>query len=269
MNRKLAILVVVLAAGCGQAFKAAPRGSIDGGPDAPEGDSGDSGEPADAGTGADGSPIADGAVDASADATGVDATGDAKEAGGDTGSEDAGTDGGSWSPVCPVDAPTVGSACSLAGLQCEYPRSALYADKLQYDVTCDILRACTSGAWASVSFGGMTCAPDGPNSTMCPATLDKVLKGGTCPDNGLRCEYAAGVCSCAPNLGGPVTRSDAGASWSCNPGSGCPMPRPRLGSACATAGQMCTYETCAYEEICQEGIWQGEEEACEQPGSSP
>jgi hypothetical protein len=262
MHRKLAILVAVLAVGCGQAFKAAPLANIEGGPDAPEGDSG---EPADVGTGEGGSPIADGgSVDASAEAAGVDGAGGANEAGGD-----GGTDAGSWSAVCPVDAPTVGVACSLAGLQCEYPRGALYAGKLQYDVTCDILRGCTSGAWATVSFGGVACTPDGPNSTMCPASLDRVANGGACADRSLRCEYPDGVCTCAPNLGGPIMLVDAGASWSCNPESGCPMPRPRLGSACATVGQMCTYEACAYEEICQDGIWQGEEEGCAQPGLSP
>jgi len=272
MRWKWAIIVALLLAGCGQAFEASV-GNADGGLDAQAG--GDAGQ-ADASTGTDGGSgdsgggdaVADAAMDAVADAA-MDAVGDALDATADAGG-DANADAGAWSPVCPAAAPTAGSMCMVDGLQCEYPRLK-YLFVPQYDVACDMLVLCSGGAWTDLSITSTECNPDSANSTDCPAIYGDIMNGGSCPaaEKELRCRYAAGVCVCAPPLGGPVTLLDAGANWGCDPGAGCPMPRPRLGSACTTV-QVCTYETCAYEETCgTSGVWQGMQTGCAVAGASP
>jgi hypothetical protein len=198
----------------------------------------------------DGSPDASG-NDSSDDAA-TDAATDApiiNDAGGDAAPP--------WSPVCPTEQPAPGSACSAsASVECEYGR-------LQYDIGCDLVLECTDGVWQSATLGPSSCQPDGPNSAACPASLPT----GVCNDNNLRCEYPEGVCQCSAGFGGPI-ELDGGLSWFCNPGKGCPMPRPRLGSSCATGDQNCTYLTCEFAEDCQDGYWQGQFEACATPGVS-
>ena len=260
MQAKWAIIVALFAVGCGGTFEAAPGGGAEGGSDgqarsdAGLGDAAPDADGSSTSDGASGDAIADAIADAAADAGGKDAE-----------SEDA-----SWSPDCPGSdlPPKVGSACSKEGLQCEYLRLE-YLYKVEYDVACDILMECSNGAWANASISPNKCKPDSPNSTACPPSYGKIANGGTCDDNGLRCAYATGVCTCADSLGGPITTIDAGATWGCNPGPGCPMPRPRLGSACSTP-QNCTYEACVYEETCgMSGIWQGTETVCAIPQVSP
>jgi len=180
---------------------------------------------------------------------------------------DGATDGDQpWSPICPEDQPTIGSACSMTPprdspeILCEY-------GELQYDPGCDTVLTCEEGTWQNAFGPSETCQPDGPNSSSCPATYGDIDGGGSCTDNGLRCEYPQGVCTCSAGFGGPVIL-DGGTSWYCNPGPGCPMPRPRLGSSC-TGNQQCTYQTCQFGESCTGGYWQGEFEGCAEPGGSP
>jgi hypothetical protein len=172
--------------------------------------------------------------------------------------KDASTDApSSWSPVCPENAPDLGSSCSVAeGTTCEY-------GNIQYDITCDTVFVCESGSWSKFAASG-TCVPDGANAPTCPATLADVQQGQDCTPSGTTCQYSAGVCTCNMSLGGPVQIGDAGntATWTCNPGAGCPMPRPRLGTACSAA-ENCTYNTCEYSQLCGDGAWRGELEACE------
>jgi hypothetical protein len=170
-----------------------------------------------------------------------------------------GTDGGrAWSPVCPEDQPALKSACSKEGLVCEY-------GKLNYDPSCDTIVQCFGGKWGTAS-GGLgssgSCQPDGPNPSSCPATYAGVqaIGGGPCDDEGIQCEYPQGVCWCTAGFGG-LEVPDAGATWTCAPGDGCPMPRPRIGTAC-TGHQNCTYEPCEFTESCAGGYWQGAFEAC-------
>jgi hypothetical protein len=101
-----------------------------------------------------------------------------------------------------------------------------------------------------------------PHPSSCPATYAAVaaIDGGACDDNGIQCEYPQGVCWCNLGFGG-IAEADAGPTWTCAPGSGCPMPRPRVGSTC-TGNQNCTYEPCQFAESCTDGYWQGEFEAC-------
>jgi hypothetical protein len=200
--------------------------------------------------------------------------------GGDTvsGGSEPGTDGGThhdavshvdspapgddatqpWSPVCPVTAPAVGTVCTKEGITCEY-------GQMQYDVACDTVLQCGGGTWSKFDTF-MTCTPDAPNAAACPSTLTAVPQGGSCAPNGLSCAYPEGVCSCAPQIG-PVEFIDGGQgpTWTCNPGPGCPMPRPRLGSPC-TGNTSCSYESCAYGQSCQDGAWLAEEEGCAEAG---
>jgi hypothetical protein len=292
MSARWVVVVALLASGCGGAFDAASSGSDgstsnDSSLDSPTSDS----QGAEGGGGTDGGQIdgrgggddsggqgegsvdgapADGGGDAGLDAGQEAGEDSGREAGKDAGPEagkDAGPeggvdggDGGGWSTVCPASAPVAGTMCSDSGLQCEYPQ-AMYG-KVEYDISCDEVVECSGGAWTAASFGG-ACNPDGANSSECPTSLGAITSGDTCPDKGLRCEYPKGVCSCAVNFGGVVV-ADAGATWTCEPGAGCPMPRPRLGSACgaSTTNPACVYESCSYEQICQNSVWQAELAVC-------
>ena len=167
-----------------------------------------------------------------------------------------GPDGGpSWSPVCPEDQPSLGSACSIDGLTCEY-------GKLNYDPSCDTILLCAGGRWGDSSVGLESCQPDGPNPKSCPATYAGVqaIGNGACDDEGVQCAYPQGVCWCTVGFGG-LEAADAGATWTCAPGNDCPMPRPRVGSTC-TGNKNCTYEPCEFSESCADGYWQGQFEAC-------
>jgi hypothetical protein len=64
-----------------------------------------------------------------------------------------------------------------------------------------------------------------------------------------------------PDGGGPAY------TWICvTPMSGCPEPRPHLGSACSTEGLYCDYGSCTFSDgaaqTCMDGYWQGGFAAC-------
>jgi hypothetical protein len=232
MHRNWVIIIVALTVGCGSSFEA-----VDGGGDAPASD-GKSGETSH-----------DGGVDAAKD----------------TGAGDAGTDAASWSPDCPATVPALKGSCKNEGVQCEYPAPGL---SLQYDIACDIVRDCTGGEWADGKIlSSSQCHLDGANPASCPATYGAVKNGGVCLHDGDYCMYSQGVCVCSPGLSA-IMGVDAGDSWSCNPATGCPMPRPRLGSPCMAGGPQCTYEMCEYAQQCQGGVWHGMPEPCEMPGGA-
>jgi hypothetical protein len=159
------------------------------------------------------------------------------------------------SPVCPDDAPAVGTPCTQNMLQCEYGNA-------WWDVACDVVVQCMSGQWAADTSLGGTCAPKpGPNSADCPPAIPMDLGPNdndmmtACSQAGEQCSYRDGTCTC-------VVSADAAAPsyWECVPGPGCPGIRPPLGSSCmgADAGMECPYElTCGgYAQICQGGVWQ-------------
>jgi hypothetical protein len=178
---------------------------------------------------------------------------DARDTGVDSDSE-AG-DAAAWSPVCPRELPSLGSACSDENVECEY-------GELQYDIGCDTVVECNCGTWVMADYGPTGCQPDGPNPSGCPSTyagLEADLDDEC--SMGLQCEYTQAVCQClSVSSGGPVF-DDAGA-WQCEPGAGCPLPRPRLGSTCSTPGESCTYTPCAFGEECKDGYWQANVLAC-------
>ena len=169
--------------------------------------------------------------------------------------KDAGADAAPWSPVCPAKAPALGMDCPMEGIICEY-------GPLQYDIACDNALQCQSGKWTKFNTF-MSCVPDGPNPSSCPAALLDIAQGQGCAAVGTTCAYPEGVCTCEVQFGGPpILDSGSNARWTCNPGQGCPMPRPRVGSPCHGATIYCNYETCGYSQACQNGVWQGQDEVC-------
>ncbi|HEY1959714.1 MAG TPA: hypothetical protein VGH28_29090 [Polyangiaceae bacterium] len=153
---------------------------------------------------------------------------------------DAGGDAGSWSPVCPATRPAEGSSCSHDELDCEY--------------ACGDVVICADGAWAGAVLGGGPPSCDaGPSAPDCPSTESAITPSASCANAGDTCVYSTGICACT----GPFDPTpDAGATWFCGPESGCPMPRPRIGTACATPSQECDYAACGDGVVCTAGVWQ-------------
>jgi hypothetical protein len=165
--------------------------------------------------------------------------------------------------VCPATIPSLGSACSVEGVTCEYGGA-------WWSVACDSFVSCQGGAWTKYAVTTFVppCSPEpGPNPSSCPATEADVPQG-TCMDTSLSCFYGAGFCTCQEPLGGPVLLVDGGqpAYWGCLPENGCPWPRPRVGAACSFPSSTgCTYAACAYGQDCVNGVWQPMEEGCAVP----
>ena len=142
-----------------------------------------------------------------------------------------GNDGG-VSKDCPTSPPTPGSACltTKGGPKCEYGTNP--------DPGCNQVFVCVSNAWVDQS-SGQICAPQSD----CPATYASVPSGQDCSPEQLSCAYPQGECICTKSWGG-VQRTTPG--WDCFPAqSGCPAPRPDIGSACTTQGQQCDYGGCS------------------------
>jgi hypothetical protein len=164
----------------------------------------------------------------------------------DTSSNDAAPT--SWSPVCPASAPAESSSCTHNNLYCEYG--------------CGNVLVC-AGTWGSIVVSGASpFCQDGGNSPGCPPAISSVdVDGGGCTDpSGGACVYSTGICECFGPYGG--TPYDAGSSWWCGPGPGCPMPRPRIGSPCSSEGQSCAYAEYGSTETCMGGSWQYGDEPC-------
>jgi hypothetical protein len=169
-----------------------------------------------------------------------------------------GSDGGSGSP-CPVSEPMSKASCSPQGLECEYGSNPVQG--------CDAVSTC-EGTWQTTAPGDSNCSTTLGGG--CPLTFDGVSQGSTCADRGLICNYPRGRCACTESLGGPVMLVDASTPghWYCqDPGTtGCPMPRPPLGSACTDDGVSCDYGTCnvpgGSAEQCEDGIWKPEAVPC-------
>ena len=92
-------------------------------------------------------------------------------------------------------------------------------------------------------------------------TFAELDKEPTCDENAPAasqlCTYPEGVCEC--DWGG----SPNGFIWSCDtPEPGCPLPRPRVGSAC-TGDVDCDYVNCGYDQACMNGLWVGNADGCD------
>ena len=185
-----------------------------------------------------------------------------------TGAADAGVhDGGSLlgdadldagGPACPTAAPSQGSACGPQGLACEYGTATT--------LECDTTATCNGGRW-EVALPTMTqsLCQSGPAAD-CPASMSAVPVGQHCDTYPTICDYPQGRCACTVRQSPTVYDASAQATWICpSPNSGCPLPRPRLGSPC-TAADECDYGTCAIPgataEACTDNVWVAESTAC-------
>ncbi|HEY4013575.1 MAG TPA: hypothetical protein VGM06_09570 [Polyangiaceae bacterium] len=162
----------------------------------------------------------------------------------------SGTDAGG-SPLCPTSPAARASACPRVGLACEYGTST--------NVACDTVVMCMASGWS------VTEAVSCPMGT-CPATYDAVPMGEACAPSGLGCGYAKGTCICSSSTG-PIEVIDGAVAidWHCFPAmTGCPSPRPRLGTPCVDAGVSCNYGACSggVELSCDGGVWQEESVPC-------
>ena len=136
------------------------------------------------------------------------------------------------------------------GLECEYGSNPSTA--------CNEIATCDSTGWSFSGASGPSTCPGGT----CPATYADVPQNKTCTPLGLDCAYAQGQCNCARTA--LVSVGDTPV-WQCStPATGCPEPRPRLGSACSQPSLECDYGACTggIAEQCLDGIWQRAETAC-------
>lgn len=183
----------------------------------------------------------------------------------DPGGNDGGTNDGSpiedaSTPHCPTSVPSSNASCSPLGASCEYGGDPNYE--------CNTIAMCTSSGWNVQAPVGEPC-PTPSNSTSCPDAFFDVPTGQHCGALvGLTCSYPQGFCGCSVGSGGPVPAdASAVATWVCDtPEPGCPMPRPKLGTACTQDGLQCDYSPCALvmgESVaCQNGAWQDQPYGC-------
>jgi hypothetical protein len=201
---------------------------------------------------------------ANLDAANLDATGEPP----DVGPEDAGafdaapadTDRADSSlAVCPAAIPADGSPCGGANVPriCEYGGDTHGVCSTLAE--CGITGAGQAPHWiVTPPFPGCGTAPAG-----CPGSFasadGKVCTSSTTPNE---CDYGEGRCGCEPcRTQGP----GFGYAWRCNAWSavptGCPSPRPVLGTPCAMEGQVCNYGLCCrgpslgLDQICMNGVW--------------
>ena len=162
--------------------------------------------------------------------------------------------GGDGGGVCPGSLPAEGTSCSRNGLECEYGSNTNY--------TCNSVALCNGSSWTYYKNDPQYCSTG--LEPGCPASSSQVPQGSSCTPQGTRCNYADVVCECTYQAG-PVQIDDAGntvASWICEqPVQGCPIPRPKLGSACNVSSDVsCDYGSCSLEGgvllTCQSGAWQ-------------
>jgi hypothetical protein len=194
----------------------------------------------------------------------------AKEGNGPAGSHDAGGTESQPTGDCPQSIPTSGSRCAMSGLTCEYGNDP--------SATCDTLVMCTGGAWVTsqepVDAGCST-----SNGANCPTAFANVMEGATCGSTPFDCYYPEARCSCAPLvLQGACRPPDCPApTWNCDtpaadidgmlqPESGCPVPRPRIGSPCSDADfeRSCNYGYCqgGVAILCTSNVWQVQTVPC-------
>jgi hypothetical protein len=164
--------------------------------------------------------------------------GSGAESGSGSGSS-SGSGSGGGTTECPPNVPSNAASCPRVGLACEYGDNA--------NPSCNQIADCASSGWNVPPLG--PCA-----SGTCPAAYADVVQNKACSPEGLDCSYAEGQCDCTSTL--PV--ASPAPVWECTtPASGCPAPRPRIGSPCTQPGLSCNYGACTggVAVECENGIW--------------
>jgi hypothetical protein len=184
------------------------------------------------------------------------------------GGDDGGTGGAGGHPgsdagstYCPSTLPPQGTACSDEGLYCEYGDDP--------NLNCDTITQCYGGQWNVEKGYGGTCPTPPANPSGCPDSFASVPVGQHCGTLvGTTCSYPQGFCGCSIGSGGPYPEDAAAvATWICDaPATGCPMPRPKLGTPCSQDNLECDYSPCSLPSgvslICQSGAWQDAPYGC-------
>lgn len=151
--------------------------------------------------------------------------------------------------TCPVEKPSVGSACSSPELNCSYGG---------YYCTLDV--KCQAGVW--VSFLAASCNPPWFGGPTCPAEQPEA--GTSCSNYrpGVTCDYE--FCYGTAPL---VRCNESSLLWerlptsTCNPPAygACPEQMPQHGADCTGHGQVCGYPGCEGPEsstaTCTFGQW--------------
>lgn len=175
--------------------------------------------------------------------------------------DDGGTDsspGNDAGTYCPSSPPKQNDSCSKDGLWCEWGSDP--------NLSCNTTAQCANGSWI-VTQGADCVTP--PNPSSCPATFASVPVGQSCGSLvGTTCQYDKGMCGCAVPSSGPYPEDAAAvAKWYCDdPGAGCPMPRPKLGTKCNSEGLECDYSSCVLPTgvslVCKGGAWENQPFGC-------
>lgn len=175
------------------------------------------------------------------------------DGGTDTGaSGDSAVDTGGSYATCPASIPIADSACAFEGVKCEYGSNPT--------VSCNAVAQCQGGRWSIMVPPPGGCIPE-PNPPACPPTFASVPRGASCSAAyPTFCSYPEGQCGCTVATGPYPMDASAAAIWICDsPKVGCPRPRPRLGTACASAGMVCDYGSCTLptgvQLECTGGVW--------------
>jgi hypothetical protein len=158
---------------------------------------------------------------------------------------------------CPEGLPPAGALC-IEGVACEYGSDP--------DVACDAVARCSGGQWSVRAATGTWCST--ALDQACPTSYASLLQERTaCAPVGTSCTYPEARCACATHCG-MIGAAGGGAFWCCPDGpsglSGCPMPRPRIGSACTSNGAVCDYGGCSGNVTlkCTDATWQPTSIAC-------
>jgi hypothetical protein len=171
------------------------------------------------------------------------------------GSLDAGTNPDACVRTCPAMEPAVGDPCD-SFLDCEY------GDDPRFE--CNRVYACASGHFQTFFRSNDAGCPT-TLAAGCPPSRASLTTGAACTAMGLQCTYVEGECDCAPGT------YDAGSSWFClsynslvDSDAACPVPRPRLGTACSLQAD-CTYESNCTFQACSCGRWALDLVPCNMP----
>ncbi len=159
---------------------------------------------------------------------------------------------------CPPSPPEAGAPCVPPRGGCDGGSCMSLLKVCEYgedpNLACNTLYVCDdAGTWTprAVGVADASC-PTAPNDSKCAIDFASVPRGQACaPTDPALCSYTEGFCGCAK-----VGNSADGGSvmkWSCEaPVPGCPVPRPKLGSACNLDSALeCDYWGCGL----QTGVW--------------
>jgi hypothetical protein len=168
-------------------------------------------------------------------------------------------------PWCPSTVPEEGAPCTSTLLSTPDGAPPLYGVSAvcEYgdDPHCTAVASCGYTQGYKGTTWGVT-PPDpscGGNAATCPSAFP--AKGSGCAANA-SCTYPSGRCSCSVRqysiCGNPCGDEDGGTEWSCRgweqQPSGCPEPRPLLGTSCSVPLQFCG----GYPDpvmMCADGYW--------------